>query len=67
MRVPRAEGACILVDARDGAPPARLRGTTDGFRASGAVLGRVGIQLPVLMPGKGFLLHVAADNSVAGA
>jgi alpha-galactosidase len=51
-----------------GRPPAWWdAAVADGFAASGAVLGRVGIQLPVLMPGKGFLLHVTADNPVAGA
>ena len=51
-----------------GRPPAWWEaGETGGFAVSGAVLGRVGLQLPVLMPGKGFLLQVTADNSVAGA
>jgi alpha-galactosidase len=36
----------------------------DGFAVSGRVLGRVGLQLPVLMPGEGFLLHGTAEQSV---
>jgi alpha-galactosidase len=47
-------------------PPWWDAAVTDGFAVFGAVLGRVGIQLPVLMPGKGFLLHLTADNPVAG-
>jgi alpha-galactosidase len=32
-----------------------------GFAAAGAILGRVGLQLPVLLPGQGFLLHTTAE------
>jgi alpha-galactosidase len=50
-----------------GRPPAWWNGAAgDGFTVSGAILGRVGLQLPVLMPGQGFLLHSVAEHSVAG-
>jgi alpha-galactosidase len=51
-----------------GRPPVWWDGAAaEGFTVSGAVLGRAGVQLPVLMPGQGFLLHSAAEHSVAGA
>jgi alpha-galactosidase len=39
----------------------------DGFTIAGAVLGRVGLQVPVLMPGQGFLLHLTAEHAGTGA
>ena len=49
-----------------GRPPAWWdAAAADGFTVSGAVLGRVGLQLPVLMPGQGFLLHGTAEHSGA--
>jgi alpha-galactosidase len=46
-------------------PPWWNAAATDGFTVSGALLGRTGLQLPVLMPGQGFLLHGTAEHSEA--
>jgi alpha-galactosidase len=46
-------------------PPWWNAAAADGFTVSGAVLGRAGLQLPVLMPGQGFLLHGTAEHSEA--
>jgi alpha-galactosidase len=47
-----------------GRPPAwwSVAESGGGFAVTGAILGRVGLQLPVLLPGQGFLLHTTAEQ-----
>ena len=52
----------FFAPARGRPPPWWDAAVADGFVVSGAVLGRVGLQVPVLMPGQGFLLHGTAEH-----
>jgi alpha-galactosidase len=46
-----------------GRPPAWWAAADgEGLAVTGAILGRVGLQLPVLLPGQGFLLHTTAEQ-----
>jgi alpha-galactosidase len=55
----------FFTPARGRSPPWWDAAVVGGFLVSGTVLGRVGLQLPVLMPGEGFLLHGTAEHSGA--
>jgi alpha-galactosidase len=54
----RLRGDFVDLSQRQASPPwCAAAATDDGFVVSGAVLSRVGLHMPVLLPGEGFLLH----------